>query len=884
MRCCQEGPRAVRVVALASIVAIPLLQARAFAVGPGGPTPFDAVTNLVTCAQSVRNDFKAAFRSAILAGDMDDFRALLDRLAREDDVNPQLFDIWCAAAWALADDAAALARKKPAEQAELVAGFREGGTTFGLNDRPLEIGGRPALVEARLADAESVLFERMPQKGLSVALVGRRAAALLAMRNKAGKAKDRACAAARLRDFALDAKPVTRDDTNAVLSAVNAFFDFSRDVGDWEGYAAFARDCQKRLAPLYGPSALALKGRELGAYLRADDEKAYAALAAELASLPVDTALVDACFAAKDTIQNRSQNQSWKEVVELFRRLTDARTSFQPSDHARLAEVLYGAAKARGDVEEAKRLYAELAEIKETTTAAWEAENEREKAARAAREPFTRNPGVPRPVTTVDRVRPGHASFLRDRRAFADAVPVYRANLNPRSPATYYDLAFAAAGAGDREAALAAVSVVKTNDAARADIRFRAHALEAAVVARDAADFRRRVAALRSVADAEGKDGESPFDAERRFFNFIRSAGEMVYAIWPDEAHRDYVDAMLALSRTLEVPEEKVAYTARFVDAAPRSAEAALATGVFEKYPVENRFAAYAVYSDTAASCYDPDKKKEVRLLKSSGDKPRLAADVPGKEGALVVLFDPAGVHFYVRLNDPDAAKARDGYARGANIEFSIMPGTECNWHWNNVSVRAPAKSYDVEWDSVMPGRKLTEDTIRVDAVSTADSHAFHVFAPWLVCYDRLPRKGDAWRFILCASWAGQFGALGGGGVHEFGRAMLLGFDMNGPAYDKVRLGTLRQAVGDYQSVRAQWENAEFWADPHVGDPVFWEQVVKPWLAELDEAAKTVTSGEDLSRAVVDALCAAHLADFADFRLSLDARRANWLRSRLYVE
>jgi hypothetical protein len=855
----------------------------AFAAIAANAADFNAVTNLTTCPQNVRNEFKAALKSAVAAGDMASFKTLLDRLGREPSVTPQVFDLWSSAAWALADDAAALAKKKPAEQAELIAGFREGGTTFGLNNRPLEIGGRPALAESRLADAESVLLERMPGKGLSVAVEGRRDATLLSIQNKVGKSQSKAAAADRLRAFALAAKPVTRDDTNAVFSAVNALFEYRRDVGDWEGYAALARDCQKALAPMYGASVLNLKGRELGAYYRADDEKDYETLAAEMAALPADDKTLAAYFTAKDTIQYRSHDQAWTKVLALFKRFTEARATMKPSDHARLTELLYNAAKARGDIPEAKARYAELEKIKADTTAAWEAENAREKAARDAKQPFTRDPSIPKPEGLADRVRAGHASFLRDKRAFADAVPFYQRNLNPRNPNTYYDLAYTATAAGAKDIALEAIAVVKTNTAVRADIRFKAHVLEAALAARDAADFGKRVAALRPVSNAEAKEGETAFDSDRRFFNLVRGASEMVYSIWPDREHHDYVIALFDLSCSLEIPELRVAYTARFTDAAPRSAEAALATGVFEKYPVENRFGVYSVYSDNCASWHDEQKKKEVKLLKSSSEHPHHEADTPGKEGALVVLADPAGVHFYIRLNDPEAAKTRDGYARGANIEFSIMPGTDCNWHWNNVSVRNPSKSYDVEWDSVMPGRKLTCDTIKVDAVSMADRHAFHIFAPWLICYDRLPRKGDNWRFVLCVSWAGQFGSLGGGNVHEFGRGMLLSFDMPDAAYDKVRLGTLRQAVGDYQSIRSQWENAGFWADPHMGDPEFWQEVVKPYLAELDEAAKTVTSGEDLDRATVDKLCREHLFDFADFRLALDAKRSAWLKAKLFA-
>ena len=834
---------------------------------------FDAVTNLTTCAQNVRNDFKTALKTAVSAGDMAAFKALLDRLSREPSVTPQVFDLWNSAAWALADDAAVLAKKKPAEQAEIVAGFREGGTTFGLNNRPLEIGGRPALAAARLADAESVLLEMMPQKDLSVATEGRRDCTLLSMQNKVGTNKGKADAAQRVRDFSLGAKPVTRDDTNAVFSAVGAFFDYKRENGDWDGYAAFARDCQKALAPVYGASVLNLKGRELGAYHRAHDEKAYDALAAEMAALPADAATLAAYFAAKDTIQFRNQNQAWAKVLALFKRFTDARATLKPSDHARLVELLHNAAKARGDIAEAKALYAELEKIKTDTTAAWNAESAREKAAREAKQPFTRDPSIPKPEGLVDRVRPGHASFLRDKHAFADAVPLYRQMATPRNVNTYYDLGYVSAAAGDRDGALAAFAVVKTNVQAKSDVKFRACAIEAALLARDAADFAKRVAALRKMSDAEGAEGESAYDSDVRFLLRVRNASRTVYALWPDPAHRDYPDALLKLTRTLEAPEDKVSYTAKFLDGAPHTAEAALATGIFEKYPVENRFGKYSVYSDVAASWQGNPHAKELKLLTTNSDA-----------AGTFVLYDTTGVHFYIRMNDPDAVKSRDGYADGARIEFSIMPGKECNWHWNLVSVRHPEKSYDVEWDAPFPGRRLTADVIKVDTVSTENCHAFHIFAPWLICYDHLPKKGDTWRFVLCAHWAGIFGSLGGGGVHELGRGMLLSFDMNDATYDKIRLGALRQAIGDYQAVRSQWENAEFWGDLHLGDPEFWNEVVKPWLAELDETAKSVTSGEDLPLATVDKLIREHLADFADFRLALDAKRTAWLKAKLFAE
>jgi hypothetical protein len=143
--------------------------------------------------------------------------------------------------------------------------------------------------------------------------------------------------------------------------------------------------------------------------------------------------------------------------------------------------------------------------------------------------------------------------------------------------------------------------------------------------------------------------------------------------------------------------------------------------------------------------------------------------------------------------------------------------------------------------------------------------------------YDR-PANGDEWFFSLIAGWAGQFGALGGGGVHEFGRAMRLDFEVTPWQRELLRLGLLRQAVGEYGKVRGQFENAEFWEDPHLGDPTFYAKVVEPWLAELDDVAAQVKSGNNIDAATVNRLLDKYLFDLADFRLAIDAKRAAYIR------
>ena len=836
----------------------------------------DGCTNFTSGSGTTRAAFTRAFDAAFDMRDMKTVAHLLEVLAQDREVTRPVFELWSHAAMKYADDALVQRERKPVEQAELIAGFRAEGSTFGLNNTPLEIDGKPALDQARLLEAEAILMKLMPQTDLATGIQGRRLGVLHEIQMKAGSPAGQLASIENVKQFALAVKPVDLEGTNAVESAVRTTFEFRRDRGEWREYAVLAREYGAKLASLYTREGCDLmQGRELGAYYRAHDETAFNALAAALAKRPANKTSLATLLLAKDTIQYRAPDPAWPTVAALFQPLTDRRADFGHEDRQPLAEILYHAAKAAGDVKGLKQYYAEMEKIKADSTAAWAAENAREKAARDAKAPFTRNPAVSRPVDGVNRITMPHLAFLDGIKDYESALPLREASSNPNNPASILDLAANYYVLGRSQEAIATAARVATNAAARGETRFGAMIIQAMAKAKDVPGFRQTLLGYRAFSDALGTASETTLEADTRYFNFLRAGAKLLYTLHADPAHVAYIKAMVDLTREMQWPEERLLYTATFVDAAPQSAEGALATGLFDKYPVETRMAKYAVYDYMG-------KDKELALLKA-GAQPRLQADVPGKEGGVVVLCDTLGVHFYVRLNDPDAARSREGYADGANLEFSIMPGETTSWNWNLVTVRNPRNQYDVEWDSPMPGRKLTCDYLAVDSVSTDKSHVFHIFAPWVMYYDRLPRNGDTWRFVCCAGWAGQFGALGGGSVHELGRGMQVKFDISPRAAEKIRGGVVKQAVGEYHKVRDPWENAEFWGDPHMGDEAFHAAVVRPFLAGLDANAKIVTGGQ-LTQAETDRLYTDCIRDFADFRLMLDARREAYLKAELFAE
>ena len=107
------------------------------------------------------------------------------------------------------------------------------------------------------------------------------------------------------------------------------------------------------------------------------------------------------------------------------------------------------------------------------------------------------------------------------------------------------------------------------------------------------------------------------------------------------------------------------------------------------------------------------------------------------------------------------------------------MPGEGKPWHWNMLNTADRPTDAGVMWDSPRKGYRHAMEYAAQDCYIGERCHAVHIFFPWIVFAYDLPSNGDEWYFSFIAGWAGQFGALGGGGVHEFGRAMRLDFDVS---------------------------------------------------------------------------------------------------------
>lgn len=818
-------------------------------------------TNFSLAPWPVRNIFYHTARAALAEGKMEIFKKQVDALAKEK-VTPHSFNCWLDAARLLVDDAVSQRKKKSGNSAEE---FRVGGSTFGLWQVPLDIKGRSSMSQLRLAEAENLLTKVMPQEDLTQEQRLRVDEMILDGQLRAGDDAGQRDAIKRIHDLVASFHPADVNGTNLMERAITKLFRFHEERMEWAEGIALADRLAASRSDYFGKDSPALEARRLVYHSRAGDDAAYRKGAAVFARRPMTPALMDGYLIGAEAIKFKPLN--WPESrLQTARFLQPAyrdRMAVDEERRMKLLEALTDASFVSHDVPTMRSLFAEMKEIHEKRQALIDEDVRKEKEARAQKKPYPRN--RPPRLVPAGWIYQKYGMEMMTEHVPSEAVYAFSRQFESQGWNASCQLWLAAArlAAGREKECVDGLSAFVTNANFQIVPRTAGKIIRARVLAKDEAEFKSLVRST-----CLGGDVEKDFLGALQASKYLLEAG----------ARPDQIGYLLALQEVIEGmkhPERKVVYTARYLPDAPRSADGALRTGLFEKRPEGDFFYPYATYSSI-------EREKARKLLKDN-PPPVLVNPDPAKGGRLAVAYDSTGVHLYLKLDDPKAIDTLDGLNDGGGFEITVMPGEMTRYNQFFGNARDPENKQQVEWDSCQIGRKLTRDYIVTDSTVTKDAYVFHSFIPWVMYYTRLPENGSTWRFVICCSWAGQFRSAGGGSVHELGRGLQVTFDIPPAARDAIRAGVVRGAVGEYRRVRAKWENAEFWADPHIGDPAFFDKVVRPLLDDLDAQAK-VASGDKLSKADVDRFFKNYLTKWIDFRLALDGLRADYLEDKFFEE
>ena len=713
--------------------------------------------------------------------------------------------------------AEAAARAKA--QKAFIFGMKEGGSTFGLGQVPLQVKEKPAIDAKVMAEARAKLRAALPEKPSEADEV-RLAAAELALEERGG------CQASRAAAFAkLAARTRNVDAVKAAMAYLKRRNEQTEILALAERVIADSKD------------DLVLKSLGLGWRWFA---------AARLGDKPLKDAtkaLVDALPLNDTVAQNAYLTLAWdgsrdpKDFDRLLKNIDKIKSGGVKS--TLYTEIFRGRCQA-----------CDYAGIKE-----W----------------------YPTAVKTCDKrmVYPMTYGAMAQLRCWADAAEYAKLayDLNPKSAEWQLKLARALLGCGRRADAVGPAAELAANEKASAKQRFVGRVLGLFAAAKDPSEIAPGILAMEK--DSGAKDGEE-------FAAFVFEANFQAFEPLMTSEHAKWLQAAREAVFALLHPEERVVHTVHYRASAPRTAALAEAEGLFDPgwfdgWEVERRFAPYQTYAWS-------QKGSVMANLRCKPERKLDGVKGEGRSAELVAFYDETGVHIYTRFRDPSAAKYRLGEAPGCGFEFTVQPDASKGWNQIFTKTDAVKDLNEVQWDSVDFGHKPTFDLIRTDSTTTDDAFLFHTFIPWAHVYTKLPKDGDTWNTVMCASMPAGTYVLGGGAVHELGRGMKLRFAMDAEQERLVRRAVVRRAAGDFLRWRAPWENVAMWQDEVLGDPEFWNAVVKGWLSEREAAAKALVKRPDAE--VTDEeyaqLGEKYLRDWADPRLTLDGLRANWLNGKFF--
>lgn len=250
-------------------------------------------------------------------------------------------------------------------------------------------------------------------------------------------------------------------------------------------------------------------------------------------------------------------------------------------------------------------------------------------------------------------------------------------------------------------------------------------------------------------------------------------------------------------------------------------------------------------------------------------------------------VCDEYGIHFLFTAHDPAAPEIEAGLSGAGSFEMYLAPGenqpymcflpdltTGLNKVWNT--------TYDnALWRRLDPGVQKLD--VRSERIFTADGYRFYLFLSWEKFYDKLPEPGDLWDFENI-HWS-RFGGYSWNGIKTIhGRSTWgkLAFRIGTTQMVKIKRHILFAARRNYLNEKITSVKAgiiDFWKDPLLGDPAFFNEKVAPVVEKLDSFLPFVNAGMDAD-AVEKIFCNA-VPGWFGIRFILSDLRRRYLEEKL---
>ena len=257
----------------------------------------------------------------------------------------------------------------------------------------------------------------------------------------------------------------------------------------------------------------------------------------------------------------------------------------------------------------------------------------------------------------------------------------------------------------------------------------------------------------------------------------------------------------------------------------------------------------------------------------------------------LFAFWDAQGVKILLRTFSDDMKAVREGFAGLPGYETYLATGVEDPYHCIMVGAGEadrPEDHFVTQYDNVTGYRQLraAEGTFGCQSLYLDDGGAVLLSVPWTAVFTATPWKRPDWYFEPI-QWA--HGGMSWGGsksVHHrssFGRLHFTGITPESAAAVKRTLLPIALKTLDEACSARFGGSAELWSDPVLGDQAFYAAEVRPLVARLRTALKTV--GRDMTDEAADRAWDEAGEDAMNIDYLVSLRRTRWLgRKRLGVE
>ena len=275
----------------------------------------------------------------------------------------------------------------------------------------------------------------------------------------------------------------------------------------------------------------------------------------------------------------------------------------------------------------------------------------------------------------------------------------------------------------------------------------------------------------------------------------------------------------------------------------------------------------------------------------ATGVRREVALDKDGKPFSFMEMTaacDVRGLHIFLRLETDQARAIERGFGNAGTCETYLAAGVGQPYTCIGVGPRGIEYTFQTTYDN--PNQRRLDTTGRkarssfsAETFFTDTDYTIHLFYAWEPFAGKLPAPGRDWRFdCLSTQPFGRYSWGGSQGVHSASAWGSLHFDLKPAQLADIRRRLIYSTFRGYANISfvpsAKLNLFDYWKDPAIGDPGFYEKCLRPLEQELKGYADRVK--EDMTDDEVNEIFTKGLVRWITLRDTIEGLHRRYLAEK----